>query len=263
MRSQSLSNDLLTCDATWRPAVNFSGVARGEVHVWRAGLDRPAPEVEGLFGTLSPEERERARRFRFERDRRHFVVARGTLRALLGRVLDAEPAALSFVYEAYGKPALETIEGRDPLSFNVSHSGGLALYALARGRRVGLDLERVRADFASEEIAEQFFSKDEVRRLRALPEGLRVEGFFNCWTRKEAYIKGRGEGLSFPLDRFAVSLSPREPAELLSVEGSAHEAARWSLRHLRPGEGYVGAVAAEGRDWRLECWDWDGAGETL
>lgn len=228
------------------------------MHVWRAALDARAAEVEALFGTLSPEERERAERLRFEKDRRHFIVARGTLRALLGRVLRAEPAGLSFVYEAYGKPALSRVEGRESIHFNVSHSGGLALYALARDRRVGLDVERVRADFAPEQIAEQFFSEDEVRRLRALPAALRAEGFFNCWTRKEAYIKARGEGLSFPLERFAVSLSPHEPARLLSVGGSTREAERWSLRRLRPGVGYVGAVAAEGRGWRLECWEWDG-----
>lgn len=259
MRLQSLPTDAGVCDTPWRTDARFEGLADGEVHVWRASLDRSASEVETLFLLLNHEERERAARFRFERDRNHFIVARGLLRVLLGRVLRAEPAGLSFVYGAYGKPALNVDDGREEIHFNVSHSGGMALYALARDRRVGLDLEHIRADFASEEIAEHFFSKEEVRRLRALPEALRTEGFFNCWTRKEAYIKGRGEGLSFPLDRFVVSLSPHEPAELLSVEGSPVEASRWSLRCLQPGEGYVGAVAAEGRGWRLECWDWVGA----
>jgi 4'-phosphopantetheinyl transferase len=142
------------------------------------------------------------------------------------------------------------------LRFNASHSNALALYAVAREREVGIDLEFVREDFAGFEIAERFFSPREVSALRALPEGERVEAFFDCWVRKEAYIKARGEGLSHPLHTFTVSLTPGEPAALLHTEGDSREAARWSLVGLYPCEGYRAALASEGGPPSLSCWRW-------
>jgi 4'-phosphopantetheinyl transferase len=134
----------------------------------------------------------------------------------------------------------------------------LALYGFTRGREIGLDLEFRREDFASEQIAEHFFSAREVEMLRALPLQLKTEGFFNCWTRKEAYIKAVGLGLSLPLDQFDVSLAPQEPVALLRTGDDEREAARWSLKALTPAEGYSAALAVEGHDWHLKCWGWTG-----
>jgi 4'-phosphopantetheinyl transferase len=227
-----------------------------EVHVWKAHLRRQSPSIQSLIPTLSPDELARAKRFYFQKDREHFIVARGLLRVILGRYLNREPSQLQFCYNPYGKPALSCQSGSHGLRFNLSHSHGLALYAITRGREIGVDIERIRPDMVEDQIAERFFSPGEVRALRSLPPSLQPVGFFNCWTRKEAYIKAKGKGLSLPLDQFDVSLVPGEPAALLHVSGDAGESSRWSLHKLVPGPGYAAAVIAEEHNWRLQCWQW-------
>lgn len=239
---------------SWSPPPETLELGSGEVHVWRATLDQPTPRVQSLRRILAADEQARADRFYFEKGRVRFIVARGLLRMILGRYLDREPSQLRFDYSPYGKPALASESGGETLRFNVSHSHGLALYAVTRGREIGIDVEYIRADVASEQIAERFFSSREVAVLRALPVEAQAEAFFNCWTRKEAYIKARGEGLSLPLDQFDVSLVPGEPAALLSTRPDPHEASRWSLQELTPGPGYVAALAVEGRIRQLQCW---------
>jgi len=240
--------------ATWLPSPPDVRPGREEVHVWRTSLARDDSEVERLWAALTPDERERARRFHFERDRRRFVVARGVLREILGRCLGLAPALIRFAYNEYGKPSL--MEEAGGLRFNASHSAEAALYACTLGREVGIDIELLRDDFASFEIAERFFSKTEVRSLGSLPAHLRTQGFFNCWTRKEAYIKALGEGLSHPLHSFSVSLAPGEPARLISTDTALLEADRWSLVDLKPFEGYAAALAIRGSDPEIQCWDW-------
>jgi len=225
------------------------------VHVWCAALDVPESQVRSLWDTLTADERQRAERYIFEKDRTHFVVARGLLRVLLGRYLRQDPPHLRFTYGPHGKPALATDTGRATLCFNVSHSHGLALYAVTRSREVGVDVERIRPEVAQEKIAERFFSPREVTVLRALPTPLQATAFFACWTRKEAYIKAKGEGLALPLDQFDVSLAPGEPAALLRTAWDPQEAACWTLQDLAPASGYRAAVAVAGHAWRLTCWD--------
>jgi 4'-phosphopantetheinyl transferase len=242
----------------WRPPPAGVELPADEVHVWRASLSQPPERLERWRGALAPDERERAARFHFERDRRRFVAARGQLREVLSRYAGLAAGDLRFLYASHGKPYLADESGGAWLRFNVSHAGELALYAVARGRELGVDIEEVRADVEHEEIAGQFFSAPEAAALRALAAGLRREAFFLCWTRKEAYIKGIGEGLSLPLDSFDVSLTPGEPAALLAVRGDAREAARWTLKDLDVGPGYHAALVAEGRDWDLQRWQCDG-----
>ena len=225
------------------------------VHVWRISLDLGATGAARFAPTLSPDERRRAARFHFARDRDRFTVARGVLRTLLGGYLGIAPAELAFAYGDHGKP--ELVGG--PLRFNVSHSAGVALCAVTRVREVGVDVEAHRGDFATEEIADRFFSSAERTALRALPARRRCEAFFACWTRKEAYIKARGLGLSLALDAFDVSLVPGEPATLLATRDDPAQKDRWSLRALDPGPGFAGALVAEGRDWTLSCWQWKDA----
>jgi 4'-phosphopantetheinyl transferase len=243
----------------WITPPSDTELHRDEVHVWRVALDQPPDTKAVLLGTLSEDERARAERFRFERDRAHFVAARGALRCVLGRYLGAAPGALRFNYDAYGKPSLAPEFAGGELEFNLSHSHSLALVAVARGRAVGVDVERVRAEVSGPEIAERFFSPPEFAALRALPAAEQTRAFFDCWTRKEAFVKARGEGLSHPLDEFDVSLAPGEPAALLSVRNDPREAARWSLRALDAGAGYAAALAVEGVDWRLSTWQWEPA----
>lgn len=239
----------------WEPAPPRPRPDGDEVHVWRAALARTPPEVEALKGLLSEDELRRAGRFHFPRDRSNFVVARGTLREILSLYVGLPPALLRFDYNAFGKPELTRAHAGTRVRFNLSHAGGLALYAVAGGREVGVDVEAVRESVPCEELAANFFSPREVAALLALPARDRRRAFFECWTRKEAYIKARGEGLSLPLDSFDVSLTPGEPAALLRT-GEGREAAGWTLRELTPGDGYAAAVAVEGVGWRLRCWRW-------
>ncbi len=227
-----------------------------EVHVWRATLDLSPSQIDSFWHTLAPDEKARAERFYFHRDRDRFIAARGVLRAILGLYLNKAPECLSFCYGSHGKPALVWESGGDAIRFNISHSDGVALYAVTRGRKVGIDLELVRRGLEIEEIAERFFSRLEIATLRALPTYLRRYAFFLCWTRKEAYIKARGEGLSLPLDQFDVSLIPGEPATLMSTRPDSDEALRWSLRELTPDPGYAAALAVEGHGRSFAYWQW-------
>jgi 4'-phosphopantetheinyl transferase len=222
-----------------------------EVHVWRARLELDPQEFDRLQVTLSPDEVGRAARFHFSRDRQHFIAARGILRDILSRYLGRSPAELDFCYSSFGKPKLAADCSADGLRFNLSHSDHIALYAVARQRELGIDVERIEPKFAEDGIAEKFFSRNEVAKLRSLPTSARLHAFFNCWTRKEAYVKARGAGLYIPLESFEVSLAPDEPAAFLS-EGESG----WSLQALTLDPDYAAAIAVEGNDWELRLWQW-------
>jgi 4'-phosphopantetheinyl transferase len=225
----------------------------GEVHVWCSSLERPPEEVSRLLALLSEEERERAGRFRVSRARDEYVVARGLLRTLLGRCLSCDPRQITFRHGPQGKPRLPDPV---PLHFNLSHSGGYALFAVSTCGEVGVDLERVRPFTNMLELAERFFCPSEAAALRAHPEGSRHDAFLHVWTRKEAFIKACGTGLAHGLERFEVSVPPDEPARVLRIDGTEAAARGWSLRELTPVPGYIGALAREGNDYRLLCWHW-------
>jgi len=240
----------------WSAPPETPEVSRNEVQVWRAILDQTPSQIQGFLQSLAADERARADRFYFERDRERFIVARGLLRAILGRYLNRAPECLSFFYGSHGKPALAGESDDDAICFNVSHSDGVALYAVTRGHEVGIDIERIRLDLPVVEIAERFFSPREAATIRTLPTEEQYRTFFRYWTRKEAYIKAGGEGLSLPLDQFDVSPAPGEPGTLLGAQQDPSEASHWSLWELTPDPGYVAAVATEGHDRHLTCWQW-------
>jgi 4'-phosphopantetheinyl transferase len=233
-------------------------LAAAEVHIWQAGLEVSAGMLHELQATLSADELTRAARFHFARDRDRFIAAHAIVRDILARYLQASPAALEFSNNEYGKPALAG-NWRDGPRFNLSHSGELVVIAIARDREVGVDVEQYAPNRADLAVAEHYFSPAELARLRALPEDVRPRAFFNCWTRKEAYIKALGMGLAVPLDSFDVSLAPDEPAALLRAAVTAEQGA-WQLRHLELGEEYIGALAAAGAGWRFELRRWRGPG---
>lgn len=237
------------------PPENLS-LSSNQVHVWRATLDQPPERLLQLKKWLSEDEFERAGRFHFQHDRDHFIAARGGLRDILSRYLVVGASDLNFLYSPYGKPQLVDEINDLGLHFNVSHSHGLALFALTRGRQVGVDVEFMRADLADEGIARRFFSTREVRALLSLPVEVRSQAFFTCWTRKEAYIKAVGEGLSMPLDRFDVTLVPGEPAQLLETRPDQSEAQQWQLFELDPGDGYIAAVAVRAQKLQLAKLNW-------
>jgi 4'-phosphopantetheinyl transferase len=248
-------------DPPWRLPPTSPVLGNDEVHVWRAFLDLAPERVAALRETLAADERARAERFRFPVDRARSIVARGLLRAIIARYLEGEPEAIVFQYGPAGKPSLSCDATRADLRFNVSHADGVALYAFARNHDVGVDIERIRAEMAGERIAERFFSPCEVATLRALPPDRQGEAFFTCWTRKEAYVKARGAGITAALDEFDVSLAPGEPAAILANRQASEADRRWSLYHLSPGPGSIGAVAVEGGGHTLACWQWREPGD--
>ena len=204
-----------------------------------------------MLPLLGTEERVRADRFHFARDHDQFIITRGALRCILAYYLDLTPRDVRFRYGSYGKPALDTDQNAADLRFNLSHTESLALLAVAPKRELGIDVERVRAGMAREGIAERFFAPVEVAALRALPAHRQDDAFFACWTRKEAYVKARGEGLSIPLDQFVVSLAPDQPAALLQVALDPGEVEHWSLHDLDAGPGYRAALLVEGQNPKL------------
>ena len=249
--------------SSWRCPPEVLVLGGDEIHVWRATLDQTPSQIQSFLHSFSPDELARVERFHFERDRGHFIVARGVLRAVLGGYLNRVPGCLSFCYGSHGKPALAPESDGDSIRFSVSHSHGVALFAVTRGREVGIDLEYIRSDLAVAEIAERFFSRREVAMLRALPTEEQRQVFFRCWTRKEAYIKARGEGLSLLLDQFDVSPAPGEPDAAPGTQRDPSEASDWSLQEFTPAPGYAAALAVEGHGWRPAFLQWPAARQSV
>jgi len=257
----------------WSPAPAVVELEPHQVDIWRVCLDLATDPRRRLESILSEDEAQRAARFYFPADKDRFVVAHGCLRDILRRYLPTESRQLNFSTNAYGKPHLSSEHGLD---FNLSHSRDFALVAVTRHRQVGVDIEYIRGEVSREGIAGHFFSEGEVSELLSLPPEQHEIAFFNCWTRKEAYIKACGLGLSLPLESFDVSLVPGEPAILRATRPDPQQALRWTLKHLEVQPGYAAAVAVEGaalsaegpasggdeavskgKDLEFRLWDWE------
>lgn len=226
------------------------------IHVWSAFLDADDAKIPGYASLLSPDEAERASRFHFEKDRNHFIVCRGLLRILLGSYSRQEPADIQFRYNEFGKPSMIAPDKTASTLFNLSHSRGKALLAFSKNIPLGIDLEGMRGnlDFAS--MAKRFFSPAEISAFFSLPEEFWQEAFFNCWTRKEAFLKAKEKGLSLGLDQFDVSLRPGEPARLLRTAYEESDARLWSLHDLNAGPGYKAALAAKSKKPDISYHHW-------
>lgn len=211
-----------------------------EVPIWRAHLGAFAGQEAHFWATLSPDEQQRANRFHFAIHRSEFIAGRGILRHLLGRYLGQPPAEIAFNYGPQDKPFLPATPS---LSFNISHSGSLALFAFAQQMEIGVDLEKIDPKMDVLSISQHFFAPQERAQLASLSDAPRIHAFFECWTRKEAFIKAKGQGLSLPLDQFEVSLLPGQAAQLLHTRWNPAEAATWHLFALSPGVQFKGALA--------------------
>ena len=242
---------------TWQSPQAGCRLGDGDVHVWRTRRHWSPAAIARFRDWLSYEERTKADAFHFEADRHRAIVGRGLLRHLLGTCLNRPPDALQIFAGLNGKPELVPALDAAPVAFNISHSGDWILVALAHQRAVGVDVEQMRSGMAVLEIAQQVFSEAERTGLAALPAAAREESFFMCWTRKEAYIKARGDGLSLPLDSFDVSFRATNAARLLATRPDPGEASRWTVRDLPLGTGYHAAVAAAGSGWQLRQWHVD------
>jgi len=224
---------------------------------FRLALDQSAAIVAALAEVLSKDERQRAARFAFSDDRRRFVVTRGCLRHILGCFCRLPASSVRFDYAPLGKPSLALETTTLPVHFNVSHSRDLALIAMAFDRPLGVDLEALRPVPDGVTISSRYFTAVEAESIATAAPQERDLAFFLCWTRKEAFSKALGDGLSLALDRYHVACRPDEPARLLEVDGSTAEAAAWSVYDLRPAPGFVGAVVMRAGRRRLLCTDID------
>ena len=241
-------------EVMWNAAPDGMKLLERDAHVFSAPLDVPVKRLEQLVRWLSGDELLRAKRFQIERDRRRFIAGRGTLREILGALLNSHPTSLVFAYSEFGKPQIASPVPAQSFHFSMAHSDSIAVYATAK-HELGVDVERLRAMDDAEQVAWRFFSAREKRCLRALPAEQRREAFFHCWTRKEAYLKAIGSGLDDCLDQIEVSLAPGEAAALLGVPDDSQP---WLLHALVPAAEFVGALAIQPQDSRVNCWEWKG-----
>lgn len=237
----------------WPPSPAELHLEPQAVHVWAVPLDLASEQIASLATVLSTDELERAEKFRFPHLRNRFIAARGSLRALLGRYLHRDPAALEFGYSSRGKPALKG-QGATQLHFNLAHSHELALIAVACAVPVGVDAERIRPMRDADRIAERFFSAREAETFRSVPATEQDAAFFSLWTRKEAWLKATGDGISESLSKFEVTFLPADEPRVLAIAGDTAAGAAWSLCALNPASGYVGALAMQRRSARPQCW---------
>jgi 4'-phosphopantetheinyl transferase len=238
---------------TWKSASAAPPLAENVVHLWQVRFDGDEERERRCASTLVPEELARAERFHFRIDRQRWVVGRGMVRRVLADYVGVRPADVRLCYNSHGKPALTGESDRGGVKFNVSHSGELLFLAIARDREVGVDVEQVRPLPDWRELAGRFFAPAEIATLDRVPAAVRERAFFQCWTRKEAYIKAHGLGMTLPLDRFAVSLGPGEAARLVNADHDPAQLRRWTLRDVSPAGDYAAALAVEGSDWDLWC----------
>jgi 4'-phosphopantetheinyl transferase len=242
--------------SAWSDPPAAVSLVPGDLHVWCAPLDLRPVAVEELLSLLTDDERRRAARFGTERLRDRYVAGRGRLRAILARYLGVEPSELEFQYQDRGKPMLATAWQPAGLHFNLSHSQGLALFAVAV-REVGIDVERVRPVANMARLVQRYFGTDEQDEWNHLPAEVQPAAFFCGWTRKEAWLKAVGSGLSYPLDQVQVSLTPGTPARFLAIQGDPREAAAWWLDSFEPAAGYVAAVTLCGQPDHIRRWRWE------
>ena len=219
---------------------------KNDIHIWQASLHWPRQKINDALCLLSEEEQARAKRFVMDIHRENYITSHAILREVLSYYLRCSPQDLQFRRNSHGKPYLSELLGDVNLQFNMSDSQQVAMYAITLGREVGIDVEFMKPDVHVMEIAERFFSPKEYEQLLLLPAADRLQGFYRCWTRKEAYIKAIGQGLSFPLSRFTVSLQPEKWDCLLEVDGRTDLVRPWKLFSIQSVVGYQAALAIEG-----------------
>lgn len=236
----------------WKKPPFELSLSNKEIHIWRAKLDLSENFIQKLRETLSIDEKLRAKQFRFDKDRNHFITARGILRNILGKYLNVEPSRFEFRYGNNGKPALSKTFGNGIIHFNLSHSEGLAIYVFTRDQEIGVDLENIGKLENIEKIVESFFSRREKADFCTLPQSSKNAAFINYWTIKEAYLKAIGTGLSYSMNKFDVSIVPGKPARLLKIDGDSKKASQWSIYMLKPATGYVAAIALWNKGSRIK-----------
>ncbi len=237
----------------WQAVAGVAPLAPGEVHVWRVRLEDQRPALQAYWPLLAADEQSRAGKFHYSRDQERYLITRGCLRRLLAAYLQQPPAALAFRYTDYGKPFLTPASD---LSFNVSHAGGYALFAFTPQAPIGVDLELTDDTIAIERLTSRFFSPTEAQQVLALPAPERAGAFFRTWTRKEAFLKAHGQGLSLPLDQFSVPVALTSPLKISAIDWAAGNESRWSLASFTVQPGLPAAVVVEGPIRQIRYFDY-------
>ena len=250
------ASELATTALEWRAPPSQPALQPDLVHVWRSDLDAEAVRPSSLRRSLSADERARGGRFRFARDRDRYFAGRSLLRGILANYLAAQPERLSLRQGSYGKPF---VAGHDDFRFNLSHAGATMLVAVACRREVGIDIEQIATDLSVEELADTTLSPAELSVLNACPAEAKQTAFLRLWTRKEAYLKADGRGMSLPLTSVDVSAPGGAVALRDKSAGGWDSSTRWMLQTPAVGPGHVAALAAEGRDWHFTCFRWRSA----
>ncbi len=238
-------------DFNWPPATNAPPLSAGDLHVWSTPLTADPETVQRLSLLLSEDELQRAQRYLLPHLGPRFIVGRARQREILAAYLDTDPKSVQFHYSPLGKPSVGAPHDDSGLQFNVTNSADLALVAVTLGREIGVDVERIRPVDDFEGLAQRYFAAAEQATLSKLPAGDRLDGFFRCWTRKEAILKATGKGLSCPLDRVVVSLAADQPARVLSIDGDEQQAGNWFLKSMQPSDAFIAAVATTGAAPRI------------
>lgn len=228
-------------------------VLKQTAHVWCVALDFSQDILKTFLSLLSSDEQERAQQFRFEKDRNHFIAARGLLREVLSRYSNIEPQKLKFHYNIYGKPSLADYS---QLQFNLSHSNGLALYALTLDNNIGVDIEFKGRECDIDAIAQRYYSPREYEILNKLSGTEKTDAFFNAWARKEAFLKALGQGISYSLDKVEVTLTADELARFVAIHDTAQDVSQWYLHALNPSPDFAAALAIKGHVDKVETWRW-------
>lgn len=243
-------------EVSWKaPSADLS-LSKNDIHLWRADLNLADRSIQKFYQILSTAERMKAERFYFERDRRRYTIRVGILRMILSLYLCVNPKELRFVNGKHGKPMLDEVFVHKSIHFNMSHSEDLALYGFTLELEIGVDIECIRDVPKMDKIAQHFFSIKENDDFRLLSKIDKNNAFFNCWTRKEAFVKAIGAGLYQPLNKFEVTLKPGEPAKLLSIGGDSKKASKWYIHDFKPAPGFTAAFAVKGHEWKLHFWQW-------
>lgn len=222
------------------------------VHVWKVDVSLKDKRSESFISFLSLDEKERASKFKFPKDRAVYITGKFLLRSLLGHYLKTNPKKIVFEYSEFGKPSyLKNVE----LDFNVSHSGNRIIIGFSKKQIIGVDIEKIKKDFDPLNLANNFFSKEEIIALSQTKNSEMFQAFYRCWTRKESFIKAVGEGLSYPLDSFAVTMDSDDSAKFLKIEGHKESKEDWHLHSFVPAEGYIAAITTNGKPNRIEFFE--------
>jgi len=255
-KSDQMATSITNIVINWPLPPKNLALANDELDIWAAQLDQQADRIEAHLSTLSEHEKARASAFRFQIDRNRFICSHGILRAILGRYLELDPHQLQFNYGSRGKPELAGLSEANALHFNMTHSEGLGVFACTRACPVGVDVERVRAIRDEQEVANLCFASRESEALSKLDGYQKMIGFYNLWTRKEAWLKATGQGICDSLRSLEVSLLPGEPARIISICGNEKEGDLWSLVDLSPATDFKATVAFAEKNLKIRSWGW-------